>query len=135
MSDDELEKIRRKKVEMLLKFQAMPREIITINNAEDLNRLTNDFSDKIVVIDFWAVWCSPCKIFAPIFQKIHEEFYTHFIFAKINVDENPQIAQHLGITSIPTTVLLKGDKVFRKFVGLMNYSTLKGMLEKLKPEL
>ncbi|MHA1914869.1 MAG: thioredoxin [Promethearchaeota archaeon] len=134
MSEDELEKIRRKKVEELLKFQAMPREIVTINNSDDLTRLIKDFNDKIVVIDFWAVWCSPCKTFAPIFQKIHEEFYTNFIFAKINVDENPQIAQHLGITSIPTTVLLKGDTVVRKFVGVLNYTTLKGVLEKFKSE-
>ena len=132
MSDNDLKKIRQRKVEMLLKMQNMPNGIITINTEQDLTRLTNKFSDKIIVIDFWAVWCSPCKIFAPIFEKLQQEYYTDFIFAKINVDENPLIAQSFGISSIPTTLFIKEGKLLRKFVGVMNYDTLKQILEKLK---
>ncbi|MHA2392632.1 MAG: thioredoxin [Promethearchaeota archaeon] len=132
MSDNELEKIRQKKAEMLLKMQSMPKNIININNEQELTSLTSEFSDKIIVIDFWAVWCSPCKMFAPTFEKLQQEFYGDFIFAKINVDENPLIAQYLGISSIPTTVLLKNNQVLRKFVGAMNYGTLKQILEKIK---
>lgn len=132
MSDNDLKKIRQRKVEMLLKMQNMPNGIITINTEQDLTRLTNEFSDKIIVIDFWAVWCSPCKIFAPIFEKLQQEYYKDFIFAKINVDENPQIAQYYGISSIPTTLLLKDGQALRKFVGVMNYPTMKQVLEKMK---
>ena len=133
MSDNDLKKIRQRKVEMLLKMQNMPNGIITINTEQDLTRLTNKFSDKIIVIDFWAVWCSPCKIFAPIFEKLQQEYYTDFIFAKINVDENPLIAQSFGISSIPTTLFIKEGKLLRKFVGVMNYETLRQFLEKVKP--
>ena len=133
MSDNDLEKIRQRKVETLLNMQRMPNGIVSIKNEQDLTRLTNEFSDKIIVIDFWAVWCSPCKIFAPIFEKLQQEYYKDFIFAKINVDENPLIAQYYGITSIPTTLLLKDSQALRKFVGVMNYETLRQFLEKLKP--
>ena len=130
MSDYDLEKIRRKKAEMLLKMQKMPRGIVTIKNEQDLTRLKNEFNDKIIIIDFWAVWCSPCKIFAPIFEKLQQEYYKDFIFAKINVDENHLIAQYFGISSIPTTLLLKDGQVLRKFVGVMNYPSMKQVLEK-----
>lgn len=130
MSDYDLEKIRRKKAEMLLKMQKMPRGIVTIKNEQDLTRLMNEFNDKIIVIDFWAVWCSPCKIFAPIFEKLQQEYYKDFIFVKINVDENPFIAQNFGISSIPTTLLLKDGQVLRKFIGVMNYPSMKQVLEK-----
>ena len=133
MSDNDLKKIRQRKVETLLNMQRMPNGIITINSEQDLTRLTNEFSDKIIVIDFWAVWCSPCKLFAPIFEKLQQEYYKDFIFGKINVDENPLIAQSFGISSIPTTLFIKEGKLLRKFVGVMNYETLRQFLEKLKP--
>jgi thioredoxin 1 len=110
MSDNDLEKIRQRKAEMLLKMQKIPRGIVTINNEQELESLSNDFNDKIIVIDFWAVWCSPCKAFAPIFEKLQQEYYQDFIFAKINVDENPLIAQLYGISSIPTTLFLKNGQ-------------------------
>jgi thioredoxin 1 len=132
MSDNDLEKIRQKKAEMLLKMQKMPMEIVNIKSEQDLIRISNEFNDKIIIIDFWAVWCSPCKVFAPIFEKLQREYYSDFIFAKINVDENPFIAQNFGISSIPTTLLLKNSQVLRKFVGVMNYNTLKQVLEKYK---
>jgi thioredoxin 1 len=135
MSDNELEKIRQKKAEILLKMQRIPRGIVTIKNEQDLTRLKNDFNDKIIIIDFWAVWCSPCKIFAPIFEKLQQEYYKDFIFAKINVDENHLIAQYFGISSIPTTLLLKDGQVLRKFVGVMNYPSMKQVLEKYKFEI
>ncbi|MFX1311793.1 MAG: thioredoxin [Promethearchaeota archaeon] len=131
MSDDELEKIRRRKVEMLIKLQSMPKEIIDIHNYDELQKLSKDFPDKIIIIDFWAVWCAPCRIFTPIFEKLQQEYYKDFIFIKVNVDETPIIAQVYGITSIPTTLFLKNSKMLRKFVGVMNYETLKHILEKL----
>ncbi|MFX1574355.1 MAG: thioredoxin [Promethearchaeota archaeon] len=132
MSDDELEKIRQRKVEMLMKLQSLPKEIIDLHNYNELLKLLTKFPEKIIVIDFWAVWCAPCKIFSPIFEKIHQEYYRDFIFIKINVDENPGIAQSYGITSIPTTLFLNNERILRKFVGLMNYETMKQILEKFK---
>lgn len=133
MSDNELDKIRQRKMEMLLKQQNVPKEIINIHNEYDLNKLKEDFPDKIVVIDFWAVWCAPCKLYAPIFEKLQKEYYRDFIFGKINVDENPMIAQYFRISSIPTTLFIKEGLLLRKFVGVMNYETFRQFLEKLKP--
>ncbi|MFX1409139.1 MAG: thioredoxin [Promethearchaeota archaeon] len=132
MSDNELEKIKQRKAEMLLKLQSMPSEIITIHGVNELNKLTKDFPDNVILIDLWAVWCGPCRIFAPIFEKLHQEYSKDFIFTKVNVDENPSIAQIYGITAIPTTLLIKNGKIVKKFVGVMNYEALKQILEKLK---
>ena len=135
MSDNELEKIRQRKVEMLLRLSDIPKEIVNINNEEHLNKLSNDFKDRIIIIDFWAVWCAPCKMFAPTFHKLQQEYYKDFIFAKINVDENPFIAQNFGISSIPTTLFIKGGQVLKMLVGAMNYDTLKQTLERYRSEI
>ena len=134
MSDNELKKIRQRKAEMLMKLQSMPKGVVSIKTEEDLNKISSEFSDKIIVIDMWAVWCSPCKIFAPIFEKVQQEYEQDFIFAKINVDENPMVAQRYGISSIPTTLFIKGGQPIRKIVGVVNYSALKQILEKFKVE-
>ena len=84
MSDPELEKIKLKKAEMLMNLRSMPDEIVNIHSLEDFDKLLNDYK-KIIVIDFWAVWCGPCMGFAPIFQKIQEEYRNDFIFAKVNI--------------------------------------------------
>lgn len=132
MSDNELERIRRRKAEMLMKLQSIPKGVVNLHNYEELQKLSKDFPDKIIIIDFWAVWCAPCKMFAPIFEKLQQEYYKDFIFTKVNVDENPRIAQSYGINSIPTTFFLKSGQPLRKFVGVLNYETLKQILDKLK---
>ena len=132
MSDHELERIRLKKVELLLKQQSVPKEIIMIQDEGEFNKLLIDFPEKIVIIDFWAVWCSPCKIFAPVFKKLHQEYQNDFLFVKINVDDNPNIALKYGVSSIPTTVFLKGGNLLKSIVGSVNYTTLKPILEQFK---
>lgn len=132
MSDNDLEKIRLKKAEMLIKTQSMPTEIVKIHSAEEFNKLTQDFSDKVIIIDFWADWCSPCRIFAPIFEKIQKERYQDFIFVKVNVDEVGSIAQNYRITGIPTTLFIKDNKVIHKIVGAVNEDYMNRILEKLQ---
>ncbi|KKN25811.1 hypothetical protein LCGC14_0880990 [marine sediment metagenome] len=132
MSDHELERIRLKKVELLLKQQSVPKEIIMIQDEGEFNKLLIDFPEKIVIIDFWAVWCSPCKIFAPVFKKLHQEYQNDFLFVKINVDDNPNIALKYRVSSIPTTVFLKRGKLLKSIVGSVNYTALKLILEQFK---
>ncbi|MFW9822726.1 MAG: thioredoxin [Candidatus Thorarchaeota archaeon] len=130
--DEKLEMLRRKKAETLLKHQAMPENIIDIHSSEELNEILKDYPDKIIIIDFWAVWCGPCMFFAPIFKKLHGEYQRDFIFIKVNVDENNAVAMKYGITGIPTTLFIKSNEVINKVVGAMNYEGMKKMLEKLK---
>jgi thioredoxin 1 len=117
---------------MLLRSQSMPKEIINVRTEQEFNQLLKDFPDKIMVIDFWAEWCSPCKLYAPIFAKAHQDYSIEYIFIKINVDENPIIAQYFGISSIPTTLFVKEGEVLRKFVGNVSFEILELILEKFK---
>ena len=133
MSDNDLERIRMKKAEMMMKLQKIPKEIIKVHSNEEFNNLLAEYPDKIIVIDFWAVWCGPCMAFAPVFEKLQQEFSGNFIFAKVNVDEIGSIAQRFGITGIPTTLFIKEEKVIQKVVGSMNYNGMKQIIDKLKP--
>ena len=132
MSDEEIEKIRMKKAELLLNVQTMPKQIVKIHSAEEFDNLLKKFPNKVIIIDFWAVWCGPCMMFAPIFEKLQQVHGEEFIFVKLNVDENHSIAQRYRITGIPTTLFVKGDKVVHKIVGVVNAEYMERVLEKLK---
>ena len=132
MFDNELEKIRLRKAEELLKLQSVQTEIIEIHTYEELTNLSKEHPKKIIIIDFWAIWCGPCKVFTPIFEKLQKEYYKDFIFARINIDENRELALEYRVSSIPTTLFLKAGKVINKIVGTLSYNTFKTVLEKLK---
>ena len=73
-------------------------------------------SEKPVVVDFWAEWCGPCKMVAPILEEIASE-NDSIVIAKLNVDENPQTAASYGITSIPTMNVYSGGQVVKTIIG------------------
>jgi thioredoxin 1 len=129
---DEIEKLRMKKAEALLNQQKMPDRIVEIHSHEEFNKLIASYPDKLVVIDFWAVWCGPCMFFGPIFKKLHGEYKQDFIFVKVNVDENNSIARQYGISGIPTTLFIKNKEIVNKVVGAMDYERMKKVLEKFK---
>ncbi len=73
-------------------------------------------SDKPVIVDFWAEWCGPCKMVAPILEDIAAQ-HDSVVVAKLNVDENPQTAASYGITSIPTMNVYQGGQVVKTIIG------------------
>ena len=75
-------------------------------------------SDKKVLLDFWATWCGPCKMIAPIVEEIAEE-YDDIVLGKVNVDEEMQLAMMFKIASIPTLLVFEGGKQVNKAVGYM----------------
>ncbi len=74
-------------------------------------------SDKTVLVDFWAVWCGPCRMVAPILDEIAAEHTDSITVAKLNVDENPITASEYGITSIPTLNVYKGGELVKQIIG------------------
>jgi len=130
--DTELELLRMKRAKALLKNQKMPETIVEIQSIEDFNKILKEYPNKIIIIDFWAVWCGPCMFFAPVFKKLHEEFKNEFIFVKVNVDENNTIAMKYNITGIPTTLFIKNGDVINKIIGALNYEQMKQVLVNLK---
>ena len=132
-ADHELKALRLNKVEKLMNQGSMPTSIVKLHTAEEYKKLIEQYPNKIMVIDFTAVWCGPCRFYAPIFEKVQNEFHKDFIFAKVDVDENQALAMQYQITGVPTTLFVKNGNVLNKGVGAMNYEMLKKYLETIKP--
>jgi len=85
---------------------------------------------KIVIVDFWAEWCMPCKFYAPIFEKVAEKLRGKALFAKLNVDENPITSMKYGITAIPTTIVFVNGRPAKQIIGVVDEATLLATIRK-----
>jgi len=118
MSDEELEKIKQKKLaEMMKKQNDMIKQDETGVIDLDSSTFEQTISDvKPTLVDFWAEWCGPCKSMHPIFTRLSKKF-KNIRFARINIDQNMEIATKFGIQAIPLFIMFKNGQPMDKVVG------------------
>jgi thioredoxin 1 len=101
-----------------------PLEITDANFAKEV-----EASDKPVLVDFWAVWCGPCKMLTPIIEELANEYEGKAVIGKVDVDNNQMIATKFGIRGIPTILIFKGGKVVDQIVGAVPKNMIVEKLE------
>ncbi|NQX87777.1 MAG: thioredoxin [Halioglobus sp.] len=96
--------------------------------------LIEESHQRPVVVDFWADWCEPCKVLMPLLEKIANEYQGAFLLAKVNADQQPGIAQQLGVRNLPTVMVIQGGQPVDGFAGAQPESAIRDMLEKYLPK-
>ena len=102
--------------------------IIHIGSEEAFDKLISD--DTPVLVDFWATWCGPCRMIAPIVEEIAAQYAGKAIVAKVDVDEQGELAQRYRIMNIPTLLLFKQGEIVDKAIGARPKAALEQMLNK-----
>lgn len=105
-------------------------EVITNDNFQE----TVLDSDKLVVVDFWAEWCGPCRILGPVISELAEDYKDSVVIGKLDVDENPEISGTLGIRSIPTIIFFKNGKELHRQIGVAQKSSLVEKIDSLSQD-
>ena len=121
-SDDELEAIKHKKLAELQKQAATKAMMSSITEPivlTDSNFASEVTKYPIMLVDFWAPWCGPCRMVSPIIEQLSREYSGTVAFGKVNVDENQRIAASFGIQSIPTLMIFKDSKAVDVIIGAM----------------
>jgi thioredoxin 1 len=88
-------------------------------------------ADVPALVDFWAVWCGPCRVVAPIVEELAEEYAGRAVIGKMDVDQNKQVATQLGIQAIPTLLLVKGGQIADRIVGVVDKNSIRARLDAL----
>ncbi len=135
--DDEVRRINEKKFKEMLKAQSQPSNSGAAPHGTPIELTDANFRDvvskhPVVVVDFWAAWCGPCKMVSPIVEELASDMAGKATFGKLNVDENPKVSSEFGIQSIPTIMVFKDGEPVDGLVG----AAPKQMIEaRIKPHI
>ncbi|HOM61385.1 MAG TPA: thioredoxin [Anaerohalosphaeraceae bacterium] len=107
----------------------MAGNVIELTDAEFASTIQG--TDKPVLVDFWAPWCGPCRMLAPVLEEIADEYAGKALICKVDTNQERQAAIAHGITAIPTLILFKDGEVKKKWVGLVSKNTITEALDEL----
>ena len=118
MSDNELERIKKRQLEELLKRQQQQdiREKLPVMDLDSSNFHDAVSQNNLLLVDFWAEWCGPCKSMHPIFSRMAKK-YEQVRFARVNVDNSQDVAKKFNVQSIPTFIMFKNGQIAQQMVG------------------
>jgi len=129
-SEEELEKIRAEKMgEMMKKARSFEKPMAPIK-LTDANFSENTEKYPLMLIDFWAPWCGPCRMIAPIIEELAEEYAGKIVFGKLNSDENTKTATQYNVMGIPTLLIMKNAKEVDRLVGAIPKDKIEDRLKK-----
>jgi thioredoxin 1 len=129
--DEELQRIREKKIQEMEERLHQPKEDIRVQRITAANFQAMVAAHPFLVIDFWAEWCGPCRMVAPVIEELSREFGGRITFAKCNTDENPGIASSFSISAIPTIVMIAHGKVADILVGAYPKEPLRARIKQI----
>ena len=132
-SDPEIERIQRKKIAEMLQRATS----VNVPSGKPIALTDTNFSfeiakHKLIIVDFWAPWCGPCRMVGPLIEQLSEEYAGRVVFGKMNVDENMAVPSRFGVMSIPTIVVFKNGKAVETLIGSCPKSQIES---KFKPYL
>ena len=105
----------------------MTDKIKIINSTQEFDDLIKQ--NKYVLVDFWATWCAPCRMVAPVIEKIADQYSEKVIVAKVDVDEQQELAIRYGIQTIPTIIFFKDGKLASKEIGVKPMASFANMID------
>ena len=133
--DEDVERIKEKKLEEMMKRGASSRQERPKAPGKPIDLSDSDFhevvkSHPVMVVDFWAPWCGPCRVVSPVLEELSGEMAGKVTFGKLNVDDNPRVAQEFGIQGIPTIMIFKNGEPVDGLVGAAPKTTI---VDRIKP--
>ena len=126
--DKELERIQIKKMKEMMKRRKKPKRVIPLNSSNFEEFIKN--ASVPVIVDFWAGWCMPCKIMATVMEELARDYAEKAIFAKLNIDENLEVANRYNVMSIPLFIIFKQGHPVERIVGAVGRGPLEEALKK-----
>ena len=118
-----------KKLQHLIDEKELLKNVKEPLNLDDTTFFQTVNKFPLILVDFWAPWCGPCRMISPIIEQIGKNYLGKLVTGKLNVDENPLVARQFGISSIPTLILFKRGQTVNKIIGSVSKNRIDEMIK------